>query len=85
MRRTEPDVCNPLALPYRITLREFRRQLWPESERSLWRRLSAGDFPKPIARIGGKTWLWDTEVLVDWVHGQEKPRRGNGGREGGVL
>lgn len=59
-------------LPVYLTLKEFRRKVFPIAERTAWRLISTGDFPKPAARIGNKTAVWKTEELLTWIEDQER-------------
>ena len=60
------------ALPVYLTLKEFRRRVFPIAERTAWRLISTGEFPKPAARIGRKTAVWKTEELLAWIETQER-------------
>lgn len=65
-------VITPDELPMYLSLKEFRQKVFPIGERTVWRLISTGDFPKPTARIGKKTAVWRTEDLLAWVETQER-------------
>lgn len=58
-------------LPLYLSLKDFRRKVFPIAERTVWRLISTGEFPKPAARIGKKTAVWKREDLLAWVQKQE--------------
>jgi predicted DNA-binding transcriptional regulator AlpA len=66
------DYMDVTELPVYLTLKEFRRKVFPIAERTVWRMISAGDFPRPAARIGKKTAVWRTDELLAWVKTQEQ-------------
>jgi predicted DNA-binding transcriptional regulator AlpA len=43
-------------------------------QRTLWRWISAGVFPKPDLRLGTKVVRWRAETLTDWI--EAKTNRG---------
>jgi predicted DNA-binding transcriptional regulator AlpA len=59
-------------LPPYMTLKEFCHRIFPISQRTVWRMISTGEFPKPMARIGGKTAVWKTEELLTWIEKQKQ-------------
>lgn len=42
-------VLNETELPIYLSLKEFRRKVFPIAERTIWRMISTGEFPKPSA------------------------------------
>jgi predicted DNA-binding transcriptional regulator AlpA len=65
-------VVDQTELPMYLSLKEFRQKVFPIGERTVWRLISTGDFPKPTARIGKKTAVWRTTDLLAWVETQER-------------
>jgi predicted DNA-binding transcriptional regulator AlpA len=59
-------------LPVYLSLKEFRRKVFPIAERTAWRMISTGTFPKPAARVGKKTAVWRTDELMAWIETQER-------------
>jgi len=59
-------------LPVYLTLKQFREKVFPIADRTVWRMISTGDFPRPAARVGKKTAVWKTEELLAWIETQER-------------
>jgi predicted DNA-binding transcriptional regulator AlpA len=59
-----PDASSPPAL---LTLALVRRHYFPVGERTLFRLISSGRFPRADIRMGGKLRLWKRETIENWV------------------
>jgi predicted DNA-binding transcriptional regulator AlpA len=57
-------VSEPPAL---LTLALVRRHYFPVGERTVFRLISSGRFPKADIRIGGKLRLWKRETVEAWI------------------
>jgi len=68
-------VCAEDDLPLYLTLKQFRDRVFPIGNRTVWRLISVGQFPRPAARVGGKTAVWRTADLLEWVEDQERRER----------
>ena len=66
------EIVNESELPIFLTLKEFRRRVFPIGERTAWRLIATGAFPKPSARVGTKTAVWKTEDLLSWIESQKR-------------
>jgi predicted DNA-binding transcriptional regulator AlpA len=53
--------------PALLTLAMVRRYYLPIGERTLFRMISAGAFPRADIGIGGKLRLWKCETVEDWI------------------
>ena len=62
----------PDGLPVYLTLKQFRDRVFPIGERTVWKLIAAGKFPRPSARIGTKTAVWKTEELLAWIEAQKR-------------
>ncbi len=61
------DVQTPPAL---LTKAMIRRYYIPAGERTLYRWISSGTFPRPDIAIGGKVRYWRRETVEAWITGQ---------------
>ena len=55
------------APPALLTLALVRRFYLPVGERTLFRMISAGTFPRADIGIGGKLRLWKRETVEAWI------------------
>jgi predicted DNA-binding transcriptional regulator AlpA len=53
--------------PALLTLAMVRRYYVPVASRTLFRLISAGQFPKADIGIGGKLRLWKRETVEAWI------------------
>jgi len=60
----QPPVSEPPAL---LTLALVRRHYFPVGERTVFRLISSGRFPRADVRMGGKLRLWKRETIENWV------------------
>ena len=58
------DTGEPPAL---LTLALIRRHYFPVGERTVFRLISSGKFPRADVRMGGKLRLWRRETIENWV------------------
>jgi predicted DNA-binding transcriptional regulator AlpA len=58
------DVGGPPAL---LTLALVRQHYFPVGERTVFRLISSGYFPKADIGIGGKIRLWKRETIEAWI------------------
>ena len=58
------DSSGPPAL---LTLALVRRHYFPVGERTVFRPISSGRFPRADVRMGGKLRLWKRETIENWV------------------
>jgi predicted DNA-binding transcriptional regulator AlpA len=53
--------------PALLTLALVRRHYFPVGERTVFRLISSGRFPRADIRMGGKLRLWKRETIENWV------------------
>ena len=58
------DAKEPPAL---LTLALVRQHYFPVGERTVFRLISSGRFPRADIRMGGKLRLWKRETIENWV------------------
>lgn len=63
---TAPQAAPPALMNQQL----IRRHYLPLAERTFWRWVSAGQFPRPDLCIGGKTRLWRRETVEHWIDAQ---------------
>jgi len=61
--------------PQLLTLQWVRRLYVPLGERTLFRLIATGKFPKADVRIGGKLRLWRRETIEQWIVTQAESKR----------
>ncbi len=54
-------------IPALLTQQLVRRHFLPLAERTFWRWVSAGQFPKPDLVMGGKARFWKRETVECWI------------------
>jgi predicted DNA-binding transcriptional regulator AlpA len=57
----------PVSIPALLTLALIRQHYLPIGERTLFRLISSGRFPKADIGIGGKLRLWKRETIETWI------------------
>jgi predicted DNA-binding transcriptional regulator AlpA len=57
----------PSEPPALLTLALVRRHYFPVGERTVFRLISSGRFPRADIRMGGKLRLWKRETIENWV------------------
>jgi predicted DNA-binding transcriptional regulator AlpA len=62
--------ANPAALPATLTMDQIRQFYLPLGKRTLFRMISAGQFPPAEIAIGGKIRLWKRESIEQWLDDQ---------------
>jgi predicted DNA-binding transcriptional regulator AlpA len=63
-----------LSIPALLTQQLVRKHFLPLAERTFWRWVSAGQFPKPDLAMGGKARFWKRETVERWIaEGGAKP------------
>ncbi len=67
--RTDP-------IPELLNQQMVRRFYLPLAERTFWRWVSAGQFPKPDLAMGGKSRFWKRETVLRWI--EERSAEGGG-------
>ena len=63
-------------LPALLTLALIRQHYLPVGERTLFRLISAGAFPRADIGIGGKLRLWKRETVEAWIARRGEPATG---------
>ncbi len=58
------------APPALLTSKLVRLHFLPIAERTFWRWVSAGQFPKPDLAISGKAKFWKRETVETWIDAQ---------------
>ena len=58
------------APPALLTLALIRRYYLPLGERTIFRMISAGTFPRADISKGGKLRLWKRETVEQWIEDQ---------------
>jgi predicted DNA-binding transcriptional regulator AlpA len=53
--------------PALLTLALVRQHYFPVGERTVFRLISSGRFPRADIRMGGKLRLWKRETIENWV------------------
>jgi predicted DNA-binding transcriptional regulator AlpA len=66
-RATAPPAPSGETPAATLTLGMVRKFYLPLGERTLWRMISAGTFPRPCISLGSKTRLWRREVVEAWI------------------
>jgi len=64
LRKPNAESAGPPAL---LTQQMVRRFYLPLAERTFWRWVSAGQFPKPDLSMGGKARFWKRETVERWI------------------
>jgi predicted DNA-binding transcriptional regulator AlpA len=54
-------------IPALLTQQLVRKHFLPLAERTFWRWVSAGQFPKPDLSMGGKARFWRRESVEQWI------------------
>ena len=57
-------------LPALINLKMIRNRYVPLSDRTIFRMISAGTFPKADVQLGGKVRLWKRATIESWIDEQ---------------
>jgi excisionase family DNA binding protein len=57
----------PVTIPAMLTMKLIRTHYLPVDERTIYRWLSAGEFPKADICKGGKIRLWRRETVETWI------------------
>ena len=75
--RPKPPAVTPAAapLPALLTLALIRQHFLPVGERTLFRMISSGRFPKADIQMGGKLRLWKKETVEKWIGSETATRR----------
>ena len=68
---TTKAIENP-STPALLTLVMIRKFYLPIGERTVFRLISAGKFPKADIGIGGKLRLWKRETIEEWIANRSK-------------
>ena len=63
-KELKENAGNPPAL---LTMALLRRHYFPVGERTVFRLISAGRFPRADIRMGGKLRLWKRETVEAWI------------------
>ncbi len=71
-KTTTPNGSSPEPLPALITMKMIRARYVPLAERTLFRMISAGKFPKADCQQGGKIRLWRRETIEEWIDSVSK-------------
>ena len=58
--------------PALLNLAMVRRFYLPAGQRTLYRWISAGQFPKPDVAIGGKVRWWKRDTIEAWIAEQSR-------------
>jgi predicted DNA-binding transcriptional regulator AlpA len=53
--------------PVLLTLALIRQHYFPVGERTIFRLIASGVFPKADIRMGGKLRLWKRETVEAWI------------------
>lgn len=69
------DAGEAAGTPHLLTLELIRRLYLPIGERTLFRLISSGKFPRAEVRIGGKLRLWRRETIEQWIVTQAESER----------
>jgi predicted DNA-binding transcriptional regulator AlpA len=56
--------------PALLTLALIRKHYVPAGQRTIFRWISAGKFPKPDISLGGKIRYWRRETVEAWIEAQ---------------
>ncbi len=67
-------------LPDLLTLKLIRAHYLPLGERTIFRMISAGDFPKADVSIGAKIRLWRRVTIEAWISERASAVAEGGGR-----
>ncbi len=67
LNRQAQAVADRQAIPELLTQQLVRRHYLPLAERTFWRWVSAGQFPKPDLIFGGKSRFWKRESVERWI------------------
>jgi predicted DNA-binding transcriptional regulator AlpA len=60
----------PAGPPALLTQQMVRRFYLPLAERTFWRWVSEGKFPRPDLALGGKSRFWKRETVEGWISAQ---------------
>jgi predicted DNA-binding transcriptional regulator AlpA len=60
------------SIPALLTQQLVRKHYLPLAERTFWRWVSAGQFPKPDLSMGGKARFWKRETVRAWIDSQAR-------------
>jgi predicted DNA-binding transcriptional regulator AlpA len=66
---TKPNIA-PAGPPALLTQSLVRQHYLPLAERTFFKWVSAGLFPKPDISIGGKARFWKREAVEAWIAAQ---------------
>lgn len=61
---------DPIDPPALLTLTLIRRFYLPLGERTIFRMISAGTFPRADVSLGAKVRLWRRETVEQWIESQ---------------
>ena len=65
--------------PALLTLKLIRQHYVPIAERTFWKWVSTGQFPRPDISIGTKIRYWKRETIEEWIQengcAETAPRR----------
>ena len=65
----------PAELPELITAAIIRKRILPVGERTFWRWVSSGTFPRPDISVGGKVRLWRRETVETWIEERSREKK----------
>jgi predicted DNA-binding transcriptional regulator AlpA len=63
----------PTSPPALLTLALIRRFFLPLGERTIFRMISTGTFPKADLSMGSKLRMWKRETVEAWIEAQAGP------------
>lgn len=59
--------ANDIQMPAMLNLAMIRKEYFPLGERTIFRLISSGQFPKADVQIGAKIRLWRRETIEGWI------------------
>jgi predicted DNA-binding transcriptional regulator AlpA len=66
LNRQAEAVADRQAIPALLTQQLVRKHFLPLGERTFWRWVSTGQFPKPDLIFGGKSRFWKKETVENY-------------------
>lgn len=63
-------------LPALLDAATIRKQIIRIGQRTFWRWVASGTFPRPDISIGGKVRLWKRETVETWIDETARKNKG---------
>jgi predicted DNA-binding transcriptional regulator AlpA len=74
-RQARQAVADRDDLPELLTKPMILKQFLPCGQRTLWRWMASGVFPKPDISIGGKVRYWRKSTILAWIDSMSEATR----------